>query len=631
MTTTPTFWSSIVPFNSNNLQTFFVSGVTALADDTFILSWEDNGGPDIFAKHLDAFGSFTGGDFLSSLSQANTNSLSGPQVIQQSGGGIVVEFNFAFASTDTDIKWHAVAPDFTPGSLAFNVENTGLDEFMTDAAATASGGTVIAFQEPIGTDAVTFLRFVSSASLPVSNLIPVGPTSHTSGETQQHASVAGIFNGDVAIAYENFVFDPNTNGERDIRLHIYTPNGSDVADAGSGSHEVLVSGPGLNAGFPEIAIGNGGTPNIANDGEIVVTWQDSTGIEFRRFTDELAIPLDTTPRSIVGTAGGLLPHVAPLLDGGFLIEWGQSFGKETDGSPDFDIVVQRFDLNGNAVGNKVFIGGPGDQGTFDTSLATLADGRVVLAYSSETGNSTNQTTLDYVILDPRDPQITGTTHDDTIIGRLDASTINGLNGDDHLTGLGADDILRGGNGKDVLIGRGGDDRLFGGKGADHLNGGSGQDELAGNQGNDTLNGGKGDDILNGGGANDHLNGNNGNDTLIGGPGHDVLDGGGGQDRFIYHAITESPAGAGHHDVIDHFAQGQDLVDLFAIDADTTHPGNNAFTFIGSSHFQHAGDLRAVSTATLAFVSGDVDGDGKADFQLTFDNPGLTLTSSDFIL
>ena len=77
-------------------------------------------------------------------------------------------------------------------------------------------------------------------------------------------------------------------------------------------------------------------------------------------SDELALPIDETPRSIAGSAGGLLPHVVALNDGGFLVEWGQAFGTEQDGSPDFDIVMQRFDIRGDPVGNRVFIANPGD-------------------------------------------------------------------------------------------------------------------------------------------------------------------------------------------------------------------------------------------------------------------------------
>jgi Ca2+-binding RTX toxin-like protein len=77
---------------------------------------------------------------------------------------------------------------------------------------------------------------------------------------------------------------------------------------------------------------------------------------------------------------------------------------------------------------------------------------VIVTFDNETGDSTNLTTLDYVILDPRNKTINGTGEDDTIVGRQDASTINGGSGDDRLTGMKANDVLNGGVGSDTLTG-----------------------------------------------------------------------------------------------------------------------------------------------------------------------------------
>ena len=63
-----------------------------------------------------------------------------------------------------------------------------------------------------------------------------------------------------------------------------------------------------------------------------------------------------------------------------------------------DLFLQRYQLKSNGlnpVGTQVHIARPGDQGLFQLSIATLSDGRVVLAYASETGDATNITTLSY--------------------------------------------------------------------------------------------------------------------------------------------------------------------------------------------------------------------------------------------
>ena len=77
--------------------------------------------------------------------------------------------------------------------------------------------------------------------------------------------------------------------------------------------------------------------------------------------------------------------------------------------------LQRFDGLGNVIGNRVHFNKPGDQGLFDLSIGTLADGRVIVAYGSETGDATNVTTLNYQMVDPREPDIFGTAGNDDVV------------------------------------------------------------------------------------------------------------------------------------------------------------------------------------------------------------------------
>ena len=102
--------------------------------------------------------------------------------------------------------------------------------------------------------------------------------------------------------------------------------------------------------------------------------------------------------------------------------------------------------------------------------------------------------------------------------------ISGSGHDDVLIGNASANVLDGGAGNDVLRGEGGDDTLLGGDGNDTLNGGEGNDTLSGGPGDDTLSGGPGDDTLSGG---------PGDDTLVGGLGNDKLDGGDGSDTVDY--------------------------------------------------------------------------------------------------
>ena len=70
----------------------------------------------------------------------------------------------------------------------------------------------------------------------------------------------------------------------------------------------------------------------------------------------------------------------------------------------------------------------------------------------------------------------------------------------------------------------------------------------------------------------------------------------------------------------------------AIDAKKGVKGNQAFTFVGRKNkFSGAkGELRYSFTPKGTRVSGDVDGDKKADFEIQFSG-GVGLTQDDFIL
>jgi Ca2+-binding RTX toxin-like protein len=148
--------------------------------------------------------------------------------------------------------------------------------------------------------------------------------------------------------------------------------------------------------------------------------------------------------------------------------------------------------------------------------------------------------------------------------------------------------------------------------ANRLTGGEVIDTLKGGGGNDVLRGGAAADILSGGAGNDVLHGQGGADRLHGGAGKDSLYGESGGDRFEFRSLADSTVGASGRDNVRDFGQG-DRIDLRRIDADTGERGNGAFDFIGRRAFSgEAGELRYAG----GVVSGDVDGDGSADFMVS---------------
>lgn len=143
---------------------------------------------------------------------------------------------------------------------------------------------------------------------------------------------------------------------------------------------------------------------------------------------------------------------------------------------------------------------------------------------------------------------------------------------------------------------------------------------SGTSGNDTLIAGSGTETLSGGA---------GKDKLVAGTGDDVLIGGSGQDTFTFNSV----ASFGHgKDVISDFNVSEyDRIDLRAIDANTNSSGDQAFHYIGSNAFSHtAGELRMTVSGHDLIMTGDVNGDGTADFSLKLLNMSK-FPSNDFLL
>jgi Ca2+-binding RTX toxin-like protein len=126
-------------------------------------------------------------------------------------------------------------------------------------------------------------------------------------------------------------------------------------------------------------------------------------------------------------------------------------------------------------------------------------------------------------------------------------------------------------------------------------------------------GGTGNDHFFAGQNNDGLFGGAGDDTLEGGLGHDFLEGDAGDDVFVYRQVLASTR-ASMDFILD--LQDGDQIDLSRVDADKAQGGLQHFTLV-EAFDGHAGQLTLVYRAGLftTYLSGDVDGDGKADFRV----------------
>lgn len=247
-----------------------------------------------------------------------------------------------------------------------------------------------------------------------------------------------------------------------------------------------------------------------------------------------------------------------------------------------------------------------------------------------------------------DDIIRGDAGDDTIEAGGGDDLIHAGNGKDRATGKTGNDTIYGGGGRDTLDGKDSHDRLYGGADHDRIMGSKGFDRLWGEGGNDSLFGGSestsptsspfDNDRLFGGAGNDILYGAKGDDLLGGGGGADRLVGGTGRDRmsggadtaadiFRFNDVTETGLGT-EADLILDFVSGTDRLNLVGLDADTVATGNQRFAFSETGAQANAVWLRL--DGDVLYLSGDVDGDAVADFEIAF--AGITtLAATDVML
>ncbi|WP_282059166.1 calcium-binding protein [Roseobacter litoralis] len=313
------------------------------------------------------------------------------------------------------------------------------------------------------------------------------------------------------------------------------------------------------------------------------------------------------------------------------IMYGGTGNDDMEGGDGDDLLIGNDgnDMMEGGLGNDVFRGGTGvdiidgDEGDDE---AFGGDGNDVLR-----GGDGN----DLMDGSAGDDSIQGGDGNDILVGQIGNDILQGDSGADELRGGGGDDLLNGGTGNDTLFGGANEDTLLGGSGDDFLQGNQQDDELFGQSGNDRLFGGDGFDFLNGGIGDDRLEGNNGRDTLVGGTGADILIGGALGDTFVFSSVADSNLASRDTIVgIDGIGVANgDIIDVSAIDADTTVGGNQAFTFLGlqttaSALSFGAGALWVENAGGPTLLFGNIDNDATIEFAVQI-NDGAGVSAADY--
>lgn len=219
--------------------------------------------------------------------------------------------------------------------------------------------------------------------------------------------------------------------------------------------------------------------------------------------------------------------------------------------------------------------------------------------------------------------IHGTYLKDTIKGDSEDNRFMGYAGRDFFDGRGGVDVIE--YHKEVRQGGELGVKVFLNKG--YAKDGFGQKDkftsiegVGGTQFDDNIVGSNKDNLLWGREGNDVISGRGGDDEIRGDDGRDILKGGSGDDVFIF--VNKSNSTVGNADVIKDFSATDDEI------AFVQSMGLN--TFINTNAFSStAGEVRAVVSGSDTIITGDVDGDGNADFEIVLQNYNAGLNSGDF--
>ncbi len=138
----------------------------------------------------------------------------------------------------------------------------------------------------------------------------------------------------------------------------------------------------------------------------------------------------------------------------------------------------------------------------------------------------------------------------------------------------------------------------------------------------------GNDTITGSSAADTIRGGGNDDRLIGGLGADLLTGGSGCDTFSFNSVAEIGLAPASFDIITDFASQVDKINLVNIDPNLNVDGDQAFRYVGAAAFSGvAGELRLADQ----ILSGDINGDGFADFRLGLTGVSALLPTTNLLL
>ncbi len=558
----PVKWGSEFLVNTTTSGAQFEPGVAALSNGGFVVTWtdlslsaDDSSGRAVRAQIFGEDGKAIGGEFL--VNTSTTDNQEDPVVAGLANGGFVIAWVGPGTSNSSDVYFQLYDGSGTPvGGQTKAHEDLGSNQWPGDVVGLADGKFVVVWNDtrdygasPGDSQTDVFGRVFNADGTAASADFRVNTDFD---EYQDTPSISALTGGGFVV-----VWDEWSDGNNAILAQHYTSSG-----AASGGEIEVAGGDSTTMGDPSVAALTGGGYVVVWEDETNPPDDDSARTVMGQLLSETGAKIgDAFFIDDPGSGNQYDPAVTALESGGFMVSWhGGSYNNEYNlGDMSGGAVhAQEFDANGDAVSDRFLVNTTTESTQKAPTIATLEDGRVVVAWQDYYGQSTglgDDTSWEAIraqFIDPRGTVIAGTNDDETLFGNSLGNTINGMSGDDSILGYGGNDVVYGAAGNDTVDAGGGNDfvttadgddnvtggwgndqifagdgadSIYGAGGADELGAGSGDDLVFGAAGNDTVYGGSGNDELSAGTQNDVVWAGSGVDTIYGGDGNDVLGGG----------------------------------------------------------------------------------------------------------
>ena len=372
--------------------------------------------------------------------------------------------------------------------------------------------------------------------------------------------------------------DPNDDV---IKLSARDANGAIV----NGMDRFVVSNTGANNILPDVAA-------LANGG-FVVTWESDNSQVYLKYYDANGIFRLLRTANTTSVAGDLCnPKVTALANGSFVATWETSHSSFPGSGTDLRARV--FGTGGDVLGDDFLVNTTTSGSQLSPEIVATSDGGFVVFYEDLETYSVLGQAFDafgarvgrefIVNTTPSSPlTFDGISAATLADGRIVVTWDRGVDGSSF--GIHSqiidprDGLVYGTLYDDTLYGHNIlNDELRGLSGRDLLYGLGGNDQIYGGNGNDTLDGGKGDDALYGGNGNDVLNGRTGEDDLRGGAGNDSSNGGNDDDSLDGGNGYDTLNGGGGNDTINGGGGNDTIIASDGNDEIDGGPGRDTYDF-----------------------------------------------------